>query len=51
MTTPENPPNDAASAAPVPDTTEVQLEVIVNRGRTFEFLVAPRKPDAAKVAP
>ena len=36
---------------PLPDTTEVQLEVIVNRGRTFEFLVAPRKPDAAKVAP
>ena len=26
MTTPENPPNDAASAAPVPDTTEVQPE-------------------------
>ncbi len=36
---------------PLPDTTEVQLEVIVNRGRTFEFLVAPRKPDAAKVSP
>jgi hypothetical protein len=36
---------------PLPDTTEVQLEVIVNRGRTFEFLVAPRKPDAAQVAP
>ena len=33
---------------PAPDTTEVQLEVIVNRGRTFEFLVAPRKPDAAQ---
>jgi|GEM_PF-5630453 len=36
---------------PAPETTEVQLEVIVNRGRTFEFLVAPRKPDAVKVSP
>ncbi|MCX7409850.1 MAG: hypothetical protein NTZ32_17375 [Planctomycetales bacterium] len=36
---------------PTPETTEVQLEVIVNRGRTFEFLVAPRKPDAVKVSP
>lgn len=36
---------------PTPETTEVQLEVIVNRGRTFEFLVAPRKPDATKVTP
>ena len=36
---------------PLPDTTEVQLEVIVNRGRTFEFLVAPRKPVATKVSP
>ena len=36
---------------PLPETTEVQLEVIVNRGRTFEFLVAPRKPDAKKVSP
>ena len=29
---------------PTADTTDVQLEVIVNRGRTFEFLVAPHKP-------
>ena len=29
---------------PTADTTEVQLEVIVNRGRTFEFLVTPPKP-------
>ncbi len=36
---------------PTPETTEVQLEVIVNRGRTFELLVAPRKPDAVKVSP
>jgi len=36
---------------PAPETTEVQLEVIVNRGRTFEFLVAPRQPDAVKVSP
>ncbi len=34
---------------PTADTTDVQLEVIVNRGRTFEFLVAPPKP--AKVSP
>ncbi len=36
---------------PAPDTIEVQLEVIVNRGRTFEFLVAPQTPDAAKATP
>ena len=36
---------------PTPETTEVQLEVIVNHGRTFEFLVTPRKPDAVKVSP
>lgn len=36
---------------PAPETTEVQLEVIVNRGRTFEFLVAPRKADSTKVTP
>ncbi len=29
---------------PTPETTDVQLEVTVNRGRTFEFLVAPPKP-------
>lgn len=34
---------------PTADTTDVQLEVIVNRGRTFEFLVTPPKP--AKVSP
>ena len=27
---------------PKPDTKEIDLEVIVNRCRTFEFLVAPR---------
>jgi hypothetical protein len=26
---------------PKPESTEVQLEVIVNKGRTFEFLVTP----------
>jgi hypothetical protein len=36
---------------PTPETTEIQLEVIVNRGRTFEFLVAPRKPAAANPSP
>ena len=30
--------------APKPESTEVQLEVIVNKGRTFEFLVTPPKP-------
>lgn len=29
---------------PTPDTKELQMEVIVNRGRTFEFIVAPPKP-------
>ena len=29
---------------PTADTTDVHLEVIVNRGRTFEFLVTPPKP-------
>src|SRR6185436_13058020 len=28
---------------PTAETTDVELEVIVNRGRTFEFLVAPQK--------
>ncbi len=29
---------------PKPESTEVQLEVIVNKGRTFEFFVTPPKP-------
>ncbi len=29
---------------PKPESTEVQLEVIVNKGRTFEFFVTPQKP-------
>ena len=39
---------------PTPETTDVQLEIIVNQGRTFEFLVAPPKPvesDAGSVSP
>ena len=29
---------------PTPESCEIELEIIVNRGRTFEFLVAPRSP-------
>ena len=29
---------------PKPESNEVQLEVIVNQGRTFEFFVTPPKP-------
>lgn len=32
---------------PRPESTEIEFEVIVNRARTFEFLVAPRQSTAA----
>ena len=32
---------------PKPETTEVQLEVIVNKSRTFEFFVTPPKTETS----